>query len=262
MRHPDRPDLAAARRKLAERYGPAGAAPASQEPGDRGAADEVLRADRYGPAGAGPASQGLRDRGAVDEVLRAVHAAPDEILAALAIVTELRADLDRTERQLVTRAREQRVSWQRVAEASGLGSRQAAEQRWLRLRAAPGREPAGGRRQRDIDKVLGVASLRDRVAELHDQLARLPDQPGRPPALVRLARRTLAEAVAAPAGPLYDLARLAVADLREVPAGALDHGQSASLEEVSVALASRGGQPERGRLKNALTRRATDARLS
>jgi hypothetical protein len=57
----------------------------------------------------------------------------DQLLGVLGRIDELRAGLDRAERQLIGAAREQGASWRELAAALGLRSRQAAEQRWLRL---------------------------------------------------------------------------------------------------------------------------------
>lgn len=165
------------------------------------------------------------DRAALDGVLRAERPAKGEALAALALVADLREDLDAAERRLIGGLRDQGVSWQEIAGALGLRSRQAAEQRWLRLSGSAGRDAAGARaerrRQRSADKAAGeeVIELRAAVADLYHRL-------GRGTALA-LPRRTLQAALNASPGALFDLARLAVTDLSGVsldgPAGqALD----------------------------------------
>jgi hypothetical protein len=57
----------------------------------------------------------------------------DDALDGLTIVAALRADLDRYEMGLSRLSRETRASWQEIATASGISSRQGAEQRHLRL---------------------------------------------------------------------------------------------------------------------------------
>lgn len=187
------------------------------------------------------------DRQAIDDVLGTGRTAP-EALAALTLVTELRTDLDRAERQLITQARERGASWRVVATALGLSSRQAAEQRWLRLRAGEeavdrARDAGSVRRQRHrqqkLDEVTGedVVALRREAARLRTRLIRRPYRPDpRDPhlAAVRLAARTLSAADQASPGALYDLVRLAVADLRGVPAGNLGRPLTEARDRVAT----------------------------
>lgn len=225
------PDVAAARRRLAAARA-AGAAhpdpPAGSWSADRRAIDDVLQADQQ----------------------------PPEVLAALTLVTELRADLDRAERQLIAIARERGAGWRAVAAALGLGSRQAAEQRWLRLRAAetrdrtrdPGAVRRRAMRQRKIDATVGteVAALRREATRLHDRLGRRPDRRDPPDprdphrAAIRLAERTLSAIEDASPGALYDLARHAVDDLQRVPDGFLGRPVAQARDRVA-ALAQRPG---------------------
>jgi hypothetical protein len=143
-----------------------------------------------------------------------------ELLAALATVPRLRADLDAAERLLIDTARATGASWAAIAGALGLGSRQAAEQRWLRLAALPaqaGRDPVLVRRartrQQTVDKQAGqiVADLRSAVRELAAALDRHAAADHDPPAV--LARQTLTIALDATPGSLVDLAKLALTDL-------------------------------------------------
>ncbi|MFD5899673.1 hypothetical protein [Streptomyces sp. NPDC060366] len=60
----------------------------------------------------------------------------DEALAALTQIEEARERLDRMELRLITAARERGASWQKVADSLGLGTRQSAETRALRLERA------------------------------------------------------------------------------------------------------------------------------
>nr|MDT0656672.1 hypothetical protein [Micromonospora sp. DSM 115978] len=71
---------------------------------------------------------------------------PDVVdhLDPLRLVPLLRVHLDEVERRLIEDARDRGASWARVAAALGLATRQAAEQRWLRLCASP-EDDAGGR---------------------------------------------------------------------------------------------------------------------
>jgi hypothetical protein len=141
-----------------------------------------------------------------------------EVLAALAAVPQLRRDLDDIEGALVDAARECGAGWPEIAAALGLRSRQAAEQRRLRLAGAtPGRDPGEARnrrsRQRSVDTTSGeeIIALREAVRELANAVHRGTDwdRQGR----ADLVRRTLFAALDADPGALVDLAGLAIADL-------------------------------------------------
>jgi hypothetical protein len=64
----------------------------------------------------------------------AAEAEPEETLAALAALHDLRSQLLAWEPQLIEAARKQGASWARLATVLGVTSRQAAERRYLRLR--------------------------------------------------------------------------------------------------------------------------------
>jgi hypothetical protein len=185
---------------------------------------------------------GTRARQAIDAVLRADPPSAGDTLAALPLVAELRADLDRLEQQLIALARERRASWRQIAVALGLASRQAAEQRYLRLQAASGKDPAGvraqRRRQRTADDTAGaeVHALRTQVFLLRNRLSG-----GAGPPAVRLAEQTLAAATDAPPGALYDLARLAVSDLRTVSRSVLGRPATEALERLASMAERRPG---------------------
>ncbi|ASW54399.1 hypothetical protein CIK06_09650 [Plantactinospora sp. KBS50] len=170
------------------------------------------------------------------ELLAAVAAgaSAEPALAGLALLADLRGHLDRMERLLIEAAREDGASWSAVAAACGLSSRQAAEQRWLRLSAEPRAERA---RQREIDKTYGgsAAALRTAVTALHRSLHADPDWTERHPA-ARLARETLTSSTVAEPGARYDLARSAVADLAEIPPGQLPSPVAAALVRLRAAL--------------------------
>jgi hypothetical protein len=55
------------------------------------------------------------------------------VLAALALLTAARAELDQTEAALLFTARAHGLSWPRISRAMGLGSPQAAQQRFDRV---------------------------------------------------------------------------------------------------------------------------------
>jgi DNA-binding transcriptional MerR regulator len=172
---------------------------------------------------------------AIAEVLRAGRPAKEEAVAALARIPDLRNDLDTAERRLIGLLRDHGVSWQAIAEILGLRSRQAAEQRWLRLSGAAGRDAGEARRermrQRSADKAAGeeVAVLRAAAAELYDRLDTTP--------AFQLPRRTLQAALYAGPGALYDLAKLAVGDLSGELAGRLSEPARQALDRVRAALA-------------------------
>jgi uncharacterized NAD(P)/FAD-binding protein YdhS len=134
-------------------------------------------------------------------------------LEELGGIAAARAALDRHERDLIDRARRAGATWAQVAEALGLASRQAAEQRRQRLAAATRRAAAGDDR-RYGDRIV---ALRATVAVLH---ARIAADSGWDTRFVRaeLVRGTVAAAVEAEPGALFALARAAAADLAEAPA--------------------------------------------
>ncbi|MFI5954046.1 hypothetical protein [Cryptosporangium sp. NPDC051539] len=80
------------------------------------------------------------------------------VLSALATLREVQAELTRWEPRLVDAARRLGVSWHDLAPALGVASRQAAERRYLRSRAARDDEPGTTRDER-------VRNERDRRAE-------------------------------------------------------------------------------------------------
>jgi len=129
-------------------------------------------------------------------------------LTALRAVPAERARLDARELALIDQARRAGATWAEVAEALGLASRQAAEQRRLRLTSAV--HPVAA----ELDRGLGaeVAALRTAAAELHRRIGadRRWDRRFTRAALVR---ETLAAAPEAPVSALYALVAAAVADL-------------------------------------------------
>src|SRR5215469_682554 len=121
-------------------------------------ADEPARRDR----GRHPAMIGPLEAVRVLVSLAAGSAVPEEgeeavdaadLTAALTLMPSARAELDQLEASLLTIARGQGMTWQELAFGLGLGSAQAARQRYDRLvlRTAPGTsaadtaaEPRGG----------------------------------------------------------------------------------------------------------------------
>lgn len=79
---------------------------------------------------------------------RVGSAAPADVVAALTVLRRLREELADWEPELITAAREQKVSWAALAPALGVTSRQAAERRYLRLRPSDSGERTGEERIR------------------------------------------------------------------------------------------------------------------
>nr|WP_204037798.1 hypothetical protein [Micromonospora qiuiae] len=135
-------------------------------------------------------------------------------LARLAEVPSARECLDETELDLIDRARQAGATWSQVAEALGLSSRQAAEQRRQRLTASR----QARRMAADRHLPSEVAALRGHLAGLQRWIDADRRWDGRFPGAA-LTRRTTALALSAEPGSLYDLARHVAADLaRSAPA--------------------------------------------
>ncbi|MFG1673804.1 hypothetical protein [Micromonospora sp. NPDC049282] len=132
-------------------------------------------------------------------------------LTGLAGIATARARLDDRELELIDRARHDGATWAQIADALGLSSRQAAEQRRQRLVAA--RRSRLGR----LDRAWSaeVVALRSAVADLDRWIGadRAWDGRFRRAALVR---STSASALDAAPGPLFALAAYLVGDLAEV----------------------------------------------
>lgn len=128
-------------------------------------------------------------------------------LDGLGRIDAFRRELDEAERELIEAARAQGHGWAAIAAALGLRSRQAAEQRWLRLTSVekrdPGPERARRREQQSVDSAAGVeiARLRQAVMAAYRQVQG-PE----------LLKQTLAAAIDAPPGALFELATKAVSD--------------------------------------------------
>jgi hypothetical protein len=90
----------------------------------------VWRANAGGPAanaGSPAANAGIGDEG---------------VLAALSLLAAARAELDQSEAALLFTARSHGLSWPRISRAMGLGSPQAAQQRFDRV-SGRAQRPAG-----------------------------------------------------------------------------------------------------------------------
>lgn len=185
--------------------------------------------------------QSLADHAAVLAAAYGTEAGRAEPLAALHLLGALRKSLDDAERQLLESARDQRASWAQIATSLGLSSRQAAEQRWLRLSGGVNRDPdrvrTDRRRQRTIDTPYGpeIGRLRATVLAVHRQLAADPHPANQHPR-AGLARTTLAMAASAEPGALFALATQAVADLDAVPVERLPPPLPSALDRLRRSL--------------------------
>ncbi|MEV4349869.1 hypothetical protein AB0J83_35880 [Actinoplanes sp. NPDC049596] len=158
-----------------------------------------------------------------------------EGLKELRKIPEARARLDAEELALIDQARRAGATWSDIAAALGLSSRQAAEQRRLRLAAAAAR-PDGPEEFGDR-----VAQLRQAAAELHRRVGadRRWDRRFVRAALVR---DTLATAVDAPGGALFALVAAAIDDLSEA-AGSMPGPTRAAIDRLRRALEAAQPQP-------------------
>ena len=184
-----------------------------------------------GPIGSGPRSrpEGVaRDQAIIDHetVLATVAAISDDVqdlLSALRLLHGLREHLDDLERQLIESARDGKASWLQIAGSLGLATRQAAEQRWLRLRGESKRDPVRTRterqRQRSVDTLFGleIAALRAAVLAAARRLGTDRSWDDRFPR-AGLMRTTLELAGTAEPGALFTLAAQAITDLDEMRA--------------------------------------------
>ena len=133
-------------------------------------------------------------------------------LTALRVIRARRARLDAEELALIDQARRDGVTWPAIAEALGLASRQAAEQR--RHRLAQGADRAARESRAELDSGYGdsPAHLRDAAVELDRRIGADRRWDARFPRAA-LVRETLSAAPDAPPGALYDLVAQALADL-------------------------------------------------
>ncbi|WP_018789199.1 hypothetical protein [Micromonospora sp. CNB394] len=142
----------------------------------------------------------------------------DAVLDEIAAVRSARERLDEHELGLVERARLAGATWTAIAEALGVASRQAAQQRHQRLLAAL----RSRRHHADLDYAAELSTLRDALADLERwiRVDRVWDRRFTRAALVRA---TVAAAVEAPPGALFALAVHVADDLAhaaELPAPA------------------------------------------
>lgn len=147
-------------------------------------------------------------------------------LSKLREIPAERARLDQTELELIDRARRDGATWGEIAGALGLGSRQAAEQRRLRLATAvPPPAPLDG---------YGLSALRQAALELHRRVGADRRWDRRFTRAV-LVRETLSAVPGAAGGALFALAEAVTADLSDavVP---LPAPTRAAVDRLRVAL--------------------------
>lgn len=161
---------------------------------------------------------------------------------ALTSIGALRTELERVEHRLIALARESGASWQEIAASLGMRSRQAAEQRFLRLEANAEADLGAVRKRlavrRELDARAGVnaAGLRSALGGLIDELDRSTRRAVGREAVILLALATVRIAVDSGAGPMCDLAALAVADLSGLPPEQRSSELDAALDAVRSAL--------------------------
>jgi hypothetical protein len=177
----------------------------------------------------------------VAQVVAAGGSEASEVLAALAALPAVRRDLDRVERELIEAARDLGVAWPAIAQALGLASRQAAEQRWLRLSGGTSRDPVrvrtARREQRNVDVASGerLVELRRAARALARRIEADRDWDRRHPRAA-LARATLTAALDAPPSGLFSLCANAVDDLDQMPAGPLPPALASAVRRFRAAV--------------------------
>ncbi|WP_328467037.1 hypothetical protein OHA21_47875 [Actinoplanes sp. NBC_00393] len=157
-------------------------------------------------------------------------------LSDLTKIPARRARLDAEELELIDQARRDGATWPEIAAALGLASRQAAEQRRLRLARAAERELRPLRVQLDSGYGQSVPHLREAAVELHRRIG-ADRRWDRRFARAALVRETLAAAPDAPAGALFDLTAAVLTDLSGPSAPALPATLRAAVLRLTEALA-------------------------
>jgi hypothetical protein len=180
------------------------------------AAEEADRTTRgRGPGGErpGPASflAAAAALSAIDEALYAAHAprddeppgadpGPEQVLASLLLLREVRERLAGWETDLIESAREAGASWADLAGPLGVASRQAAERRYLRLRpgaaGTTGEERVKATRDRRAADRSVTAWARENAADLRrlaGQITALTDLPVAARSFVRRIDKALAD---------------------------------------------------------------------
>src|SRR5690349_10099041 len=102
--------------------------------------DDSRTDDKDGPMDS-RAAVGALEQAMTDAVEQTESIPVADVLAALAVLRRVRAQLDGWERQLIAGARRSGASWAELAPVLGVASRQAAERRFLRLAPDSGAHP-------------------------------------------------------------------------------------------------------------------------
>lgn len=161
--------------------------------------------------------------------------AADGALTALSDLVAARSALDRRELSLIERARHGGATWTAIAAALRLTSRQAAEQRFLRLSERAAQQAAEDHEPVDRGYGDSIVALRRTAAGLLHRLRadqRWSTRFGR----ADLVRATVEAALHAPPGALYDLLTQAVHDLDATPPAALPATVGAAWDALRRAL--------------------------
>lgn len=155
----------------------------------------------------------------------------DDALTSLRGIPAERARLDEAELDLIDRARRSGATWADIAAVLGLASRQAAEQRRLRLAMSVTRS-----RQQMLDDVDPIAALRAAAVDLDRRIGADRRWDARFPRAA-LVRMTLNAAVAASPGGLFSLVVAASDDLSS-SAAAFPQPTRAAVDRLLSALSS------------------------
>ncbi|TVT04291.1 HSP18 transcriptional regulator [Amycolatopsis bartoniae] len=121
---------------------------------------------------------------------------PAELLAALTVLRGLRDELAEWEPRLIGAAREQGVSWARLAPALGVTSRQAAERRYLRLRPSAEHRTGEQRVEAERSRRAGERAVAAWARQNSGSLRRLAGQIGALEGLDERAQDRVQEALA------------------------------------------------------------------
>jgi hypothetical protein len=152
-------------------------------------------------------------------------------LAELSTIPAARAELDARELALVDRARRDGATWAEIAGALGLTSRQAAEQRRLRLATAVGRTQHP---HPHFPYAAGLAPVREAALDLYRRIGADRRWSGRF-TRAALVRDTLAAVPDASPGALFALVAAALADLAEASVR-LPRPTAAAVDRLRAAL--------------------------
>jgi hypothetical protein len=151
----------------------------------------------------------------------------DDALSTLRGIPGERARLDEEELDLIDRARRSGATWADIASALGLASRQAAEQRRLRLARS---------RQQKLDELAPIAALRASTVDLERRIGADRRWDARFPRAA-LVRMTLTQALSAPPGGLFSLV-IAVSEDLASSGAVFSQPTQAAVDRLLAALTS------------------------